>query len=59
MKTKFVLVTDPKEIERLTGKGKYRETLPFWVRVGEALWLERKETPVSLREQACTNLSQS
>jgi hypothetical protein len=41
MKPRMVLITDPKQIEAIVAAGKYRESLPFWTRQGDALWVEK------------------
>lgn len=42
-KPRMTLITDPKAIEALMAAGKYRESLPFWTRQGDALWVLKPE----------------
>jgi len=43
----MTLVTDPLVIAALMAKGKYRESLPFWTRQGDALWVEKPVATVA------------
>lgn len=45
-KPAFVAV-DAEEARRLVAAGKYREHLPFWVRVGAAIWRLKALTQAS------------
>jgi hypothetical protein len=38
-KPRMVLITDPKAIEALMSAGKYRESLAWWTKQGDALWV--------------------
>jgi hypothetical protein len=49
-KPRMVLVTDPKIIAALMAQGKYRESLPFWTRQGDALWVEKKPATEGIKE---------
>jgi hypothetical protein len=38
-KPRMTLVTDPLVIAALMAKGKYRESLAWWTKAGDALWV--------------------
>jgi len=51
-KPRMVLVTDAKQIEALMSAGKYRESLPFWTKQGDALWVLK---PANTGKMRCRN----